>query len=164
MSALAINPYENFMKPPRNTGSSQCSEHINLIYSKALDHYHEPVSRRIVDSLYAEVVGILEECRVRNWDGYGADPISPAAIRDAILFISSMPAWLPHPEIVAEPSGEIGFQWDFGKNRKFAASIKGNNTIIYAGLLGSGSKISGVEIYNDSIPKVISESIKRISD
>lgn len=163
MSIAFAPEYESYLLPPRNTGASHCAEKLDDIVKEAYSHISKPVFRHAnVGELYTELNDLLSECSNVNWDGYGAMPITTAALLDAVMFISSMPKWLPHPEIVPENTGDIGFQWDFGKRKKFAVSLRGNNSISYAGLLGAGSKISGKEGYNGVLPKTILDNIKRI--
>ena len=163
MTALAIQGHQSFLASPRNTGSSACSEHIFEVVKETIEHLREPVSQQKPDRLYSELDGIFLECSEKNWDGYDAAPISTAAISEAGLFLSILPSMLPLPEIVPEPTGALGFEWNFGKNKVFAVSVKGNHSIAYAGLLGAGSKISGIEVYSESIPSIIIESIQRVS-
>jgi hypothetical protein len=113
--------------------------------------------------LFVELQNIFLECSKVNWDQYGANPISMDALSEAYWFVSSLPSWLPNPEVIPEPSGEIGLEWSFGKDKIFVITIKGNNSIAYAGLLGAGNRIRGIESYSEAIPQSIIESIRRIS-
>lgn len=105
---------------------------------------------------------IYNECAMPDWDGYGAAPLSAAAYEEAIRFVDAMPSWLPVPDIGPEPSGDIGFEWNNGKDRIFAASVDGTNTITYAGILGKDNDTSGTEVFHDAIPLTIIQSIERI--
>lgn len=165
MSGLSALSTSNYFFPPVNTGASECSNKLNDIVSQAYQHLQEPVSRLLnISDLIFELIESATDCSKENWDGYGALPIRHSAFLDSFEFITSMPSWMPHPEVVPESSGDIGFQWDIGSKKKFAVSFRGDNTISYAGLLGATSVISGKEVYCGSIPKVIIESIKRILD
>jgi len=164
MTALALTNHQSFLQPPRDTGTSVCADAIYKLIQDTIKHLKEPEIWHKSDSLIAELKSIYIECSVDNWDGYSARAISFAVFTEAHSFLLSYPSTLPQPEIVPEPSGEIGFEWNFGENKIFAASVKGNNSIAYAGLLGAGSKINGIEAYSDSIPQVILQSIKRIAD
>ena len=80
------------------------------------------------------MIHAYEECCEENWDGYGALAVSPVVLFEAIRFICALPQRLPTPEVVPEPTGDIGFEWNYGKNRTFVASVSGTKLINYAGL------------------------------
>lgn len=166
MSALAILDDNNYFPVPSlNTGASECSDKLNKVVAKAYRHIRTPLSRSLsIADLVPELFEVVEDCSDVNWDGYDALPIRLAAFKDSLSFMMSMPSWMPHPEVVPENSGDIGFQWNLGSKKKFAVSFRGDNTVSYAGLLGASSVISGKEIYSGSIPKVINESLRRIVD
>ena len=71
----------------------------------------------------------------RNWDGYGAEPISPNACKAARRFIwvlAQLSADLPAPDLVPKSSGTVGFEWDIGPaeayleigNTRFSGYVK----------------------------------------
>ena len=67
----------------------------------------------------------------------------------------------PMPQILAEPSSEIGLEWYKGKRLVFAISFSGRNMITYAGIFGI-NKIHGTEYFSDSIPSNVIENIRRL--
>jgi len=162
-TALAMPAYQNFLAQPRNTGSSDCSNHLSDIYESAITYLKEPISRKKIEEANGELWDVILECSVANWDGYGAEPVDFLAINEAFSFLNLLPVGLPLPEIMAEPNGEIGLEWDFGPNKVFVVSIKGNYSLAYAGILGAGSRTKGLESYSEAIPSVIIEGIKRIA-
>ena len=109
------------------------------------------------------VIQTYEECGEENWDGYGAFAVSPAVLFEAIQFICALPQRLPSPEVGPEPTGDIVFEWDYGKNHKFVASVSGTKLIDYAGLFGVGEKTHGTEVFDGSIPQILIEHISRVS-
>ncbi len=66
------------------------------------------------------------------------------------------------PEILAEPDGEIGFEWYKDKDSVFVISVSGNNIITYAGLFGTSNKTHGTEYFADELPRIILENIRRL--
>ena len=76
--------------------------------------------------------------------------------------IASFPLFLPLPDVVPEPTGEIAFEWYKDKHHVFVISVSGNNIITYAGLFGKMSKTRGTEYYTDSLPSIIIENIQRL--
>jgi len=111
---------------------------------------------QILDNLW-------EECSAAGWDGYEALPISREVYLEAKKLIMSLPvvSFIPMPEIVPEPSGEIAFEWSKGKRRTFIASVGGNNEIVYAGLFGL-NKTHGAEYFGDSLPVILIENLRRL--
>jgi hypothetical protein len=111
---------------------------------------------QILDNLW-------EECSVAGWDGYGALPIGREVYLEAKKLIMSLPvvSFIPMPEIVPEPSGEIAFEWSKGRRRTFIASVGGNNEIVYAGLFGL-NKTHGAEYFGDSLPVILIENLRRL--
>ena len=102
------------------------------------------------------------DCCKEDWDGYGALPVSQEAYHEAIRFLRAWPLPLPVPELGPEPEGDIGFEWNFGKNKVLAVSVHGTNFITYAGLLGAGNKTHGTEAFDGAIPQEIINKILRI--
>lgn len=114
--------------------------------------------------LIQELHEVFNECSIENWDGYGALPIQEKALLEAERFITVIPAFMPDPEIVPEPSGDIGLQWSFGENRILTVSFEGRDIITYAAILGSSERTKcGKEKFNNSIPQVILKGIEEIS-
>ncbi|MDZ7661957.1 hypothetical protein [Thiohalophilus sp.] len=162
-AAVALSPVQNFYIPSRNTGSSACSNELDDALMKTLKYMREPISRQSVETLVDEIIEVAGECYEDNWDGYDAQRISSLTTNEAISFAVSLPAEFPIPEVIPVATGEIAFEWDYGKNRIFVVTVKGNNSIAYAGLLGAGSRVKGIESYSEHVPKVVVDSVRRIS-
>lgn len=99
---------------------------------------------------------ITEDC-----DGYGAKPVSIDSVNEARKFISQLPSFFPKPEVVAEPSGELGLEWYKEKNKIFALSFNGRTMIAYAGIFWN-NKTHGIEYFEDSIQSTIIDSLRRV--
>ncbi len=104
----------------------------------------------------------FDECSVEGWDGYDALPITKGTYNEAKRLIESLPlTTFPMPEVVPEPSGEIGLEWYREERQVFVASVSGRNEIVYAGLFGI-NKLHGTEYFGDSLPSIILENLKRL--
>jgi hypothetical protein len=103
------------------------------------------------------------ECSLPNWDGEGAAPVSDAVCKRAEHFLRSLPPEIPSPEVVAEPDGEIAFEWHLTPRRVFSVSISSGGRLSYAGLFGDG-KTHGTEQYaaGEHIPAAILWNIHRL--
>lgn len=162
-AALAINGRFTFMDRLENTGSSEASRALVRFREKLSGELSSSVTWGRSDDLVSELFDIYNDCSTSNWDGYDALPITRKAILEAKRFINAMPIWMPTPEIVPEPDGDIGFQWSFGKDRILTVSFSGQNIISYASILGSPErKKYGSEIFNDSIPEEVIEGVGKI--
>lgn len=76
---------------------------------------------------------VFIECRIPNWDGNGAVPLSSALYKKAEQFIQALPVKFPVPEIVPEPDGEIAFEWRNRWGRVLSVSLASNGrlTLLY---------------------------------
>src|SRR3972149_10128081 len=129
MTALTI-PADSFhtfrVSTPSLVGSP-----IKIFYpeeTKSFSYDEKHIPRDISD-LELSLVQIFFECSVSDWAGYGPKPISKDALYEALDFISMIPKSFQLPEIVPEPNGEIGFEWNFGENRILVASVKGTGIV-----------------------------------
>lgn len=152
----------SFYGVPSGTGFSDDSKSLMENLKNQIRQLCEPMT--IGSSLEYTVLSLIEvykECSVANWDGYGANPLSKDSIFEAYKFIDLIPSSFPMPQVVAEPSGEIGLEWHKDKGLIFAISFSGNNMISYAGIFGS-NKTHGTEYFGDTIPTIIIENLKRL--
>lgn len=103
----------------------------------------------ILDNLY-------KECSVKNWDGYGAEPLCKELREVVEKFLNLLPNNIPDPDIIPDTDGEISLDWYREKNTIFSISIGKNNQLNYAFRSGNGKEsYCGSEIFNDKIPKPI---------
>lgn len=129
--------------------------------SFSLDREFTP---RVISDFKHTLLNIYSECSIKDWDGYGAKAISYDAVVEALEFINMLPISFQLPEILPEPDGDIGFEWNYGDSRTFVASFKGTGVVTYAGLLGSEElRVRGTEILDSSLLQYIERILSRIS-
>lgn len=145
-----------------SNGASPTSRNLQQLVDATFTDLNRAVTWDHLGQSRAALDEIYHECTESNWDGYGALPVAEPAYDEAVRFLEALPSWLPIPEIVPEPSGEIGFEWNLGKNQVFVVSVNGTNRITYAGLLGTGNKAHGTELFDGSIPQTIIDHLTRI--
>lgn len=162
MTTVAIQRHTAVLSSFFNTGMSEAARNLQRIYSKDINRLRASETWNRLRPAFATLKEIYQECAEKDWDGYGALPISHATYYEARRFLDALPSWLPAPEIEPEPEGNIGFEWNFGKTRVLVASVNGTNRITYAGLLGAGNKTCGTEIFDGSIPQTFIDYISRI--
>lgn len=131
---------------------------------EAIDQLRKSVTitfGRPLDEMRDSLNEIFRECMRADWDGYGAVAISEDAYEEAKKIINLLPSSIPVPEILAEPTGDIGFEWHKGEGQVFAISVRGKNLIFFAGL-NAGNKVHGSEYFEDTIPLVIRQYLRRL--
>ena len=109
--------------------------------------------------LIQEIQELYKEHSENNWDGYGAERISPGAFIEAKRVAEMLPQDLPEPDVIPEPNGDIAFEWYRSKRKVFIISVDGSSVINYAGLYGRVSRVHGSEYFTDEIPANILEKI-----
>lgn len=148
---------------------------VSTFGSSASAHYvaeqSEQGRRRLQESfslglagkgIFDELRSVAEECRTPNWDGYGAAPINPQVLRQAFLFLESLPLGTPPPSVGAEPDGHLTLEWHRAPHRTLSVSIRPDSDLHYAALLGL-SKAYGTEPFSGAVPQVIWDLIQRVS-
>ena len=114
--------------------------------------------------LYEVLSSLLEvykECSNADWDGYGAVGVTSDAYEEAKKIIDLLPSSIQMPEIVPEPTGEIGLEWRRARGRIFIMSVNGSHRISYAGIF-DGNETHGLEHYEKTLPPVVTEHLRRL--
>lgn len=114
-------------------------------------------------SLLGDIYSIYNEHSVPDWDGYDAVPISEKTIDNALNLGRLLPAGIPLPEVIPEPTGEIAFEWYRDKTHVFIISVGESNIVSYAGLFGKQIQAHGTEYIDDHIPRTLLNHISRLS-
>ncbi|MBF0556539.1 MAG: hypothetical protein HQK96_18630, partial [Nitrospirae bacterium] len=107
------------------------------------------------------LLDIYNECSSVDWDGYGACAITEDSFEEAQRIIDALPFSIPTPEIVAEPTGDIGFEWYRGKGQVFVMSVSGEQRITYAGLF-AGNEVHGSEHFDGVLSSTIIQNLMRL--
>ena len=165
MTAIAVPGSSNFRTRSYRTGSSEVSRSLQKSFDEIVQNLRTAVTWNYhgnTPDVLNTLKEIYMECSEESWDGYGAMPISQATYSEAMRFLDALPSWIPTPEIVPEPDGDIGFEWNRGKDWVFVASVNGTNHITYAGIFGVSNKAHGTELFDGSIPKTLSDQIMRL--
>lgn len=116
---------------------------------------------RPLDEAVSSLRETFQECFIPDWDGYNALPVNEDAFAEAKTIIELLPTSMIMPEIMAEPNGEIAFEWRKGKNHIFIMSVSGRQQITYAGIFG-GNKTHGIEYFKGTLPTIILDYIRRV--
>ena len=116
---------------------------------------------RPVDDAFFALREVYKDCCQADWDGYGASAVTEDAYKEAEKIINLLPSSIKIPEITAEPTGEIGLEWRRGRGQVFIISVGGRHRINYAGIFG-GNKTHGSEYFEETLPSIIIEHLRRL--
>ncbi len=98
-----------------------------------------------------EAADLFFDCSQQGWDGYNAQPISNESVNCVHHLIDILPRNIGFPDLVPEPSGEIGLQWRKG-NEKMIVIKLARRRIIFSVILASDEKYSGQKQFIGQIP------------
>jgi hypothetical protein len=104
-----------------------------------------------------------QEASVEDWDGYGALPVSHAAVSQAAAFIRSLPASVPLPEVSVDPDGEVALDWLGARDQVFSISFGESSRVAYAGIDGTDRWRGAEHFDGQSIPQFLLMGIRRIA-
>lgn len=115
-----------------------------------------------LESTIREELGtVWEECRHRDWDGFGALPVSQDTLGNAYKFLESLPLGCPAPSVGAEPDGQLTLEWHRGPRRTLSLSVTPEGDLHYAALVGP-NRVYGTEAFFGDAPDAIIDLIRRI--
>lgn len=164
MSTLAaFSPY-SYSTRAKNTGMSPTAAELERKVGRSDTRVSEfSTSRSLVkQSVFDSLSDTFNECGEEGWNGGSARAVSRQTFENARRFLSILPASLPVPDVMAEPDGEIAFEWRAPNKSVFSVSVGQADTIAFAGLFGYGSKQHGTEPFDDTIPPVVLNAIRRV--
>lgn len=141
------------------TGSSAASEPASRLKAHATRAYHH-YAKTGFELIEQQIAEVRATCADQGWDGYSARPIEAITVEQAMRFALALPRNLPVPDIVAEPDGEIAFDWAGSDGRVISVSIGPTGTLAYAALLSEHSRQNGSEQLGEAIPPRVIRAIQ----
>ncbi|MGQ0765946.1 MAG: hypothetical protein ACT4OZ_09795 [Gemmatimonadota bacterium] len=147
----------------RKTTYSDEGEHLREAVAQLIDLNERSFSiSGAQNTVIASIREIASNCSFRDWDGYGAAPISARALKTAEALIRALPSGFPLPEVAPEPDGAISLDWTQSRRRSFSVSAGQTDRLAFAWLDGTDGG-HGVERFDGvSIPRRIAEGISSI--
>lgn len=118
------------------------------------------ISYQAADRL-SSLVEAVAETSLPNWDGHGADPVSPLAVYFAHQLLASIPETWPSPEIAVDPDGDVSLEWSNGPRSVLSVSVDSTGMLHYAALFGD-TRFHGAEAFVDRLPEAIMHGLSRI--
>lgn len=146
-----------------SSGASPYAERIPSQYRAFVSRFIESAtgSQRIAEPRQA-IYDVYERCKEKNWNGEGADPISVTTAMRAGHLVLALPSHFPVPEIFADPTGAIAFEWYRRPKHRFVLSVYGNGSIEFAGLLGVGNEVYGAARMGDGLPEIVRDHLRQL--
>lgn len=111
--------------------------------------------------VFDELYSVAARCRVGDWDGYGAAPVSVDVYALASQFLRALPLGIAAPSVGAEPDGHLTLEWYRSPRRLLSVSISPEGDLHYAALLGP-NKAYGTEAFFGDVPRPILDLIHRV--
>jgi hypothetical protein len=102
--------------------------------------------------LLEELFALERDHAEPDWDGYGAEPISSAALFRAKAFIRSLPESLATPELSVEPDGAISLDWMPSRAKTYSISIGDSDRLAYAWVDGTDKGHAVTRAVDGGIP------------
>ena len=156
-SATAFHLFPTFAGTASDNAVSAGPRVARELFQRLESHLNRPVTTAKTLALREVLADIIQECSRADWDGHGARPVSPAAIVESLLLMRFLPRSASVPEIVAEPSGALGFEWHDDRGSAFVVSVSGTGRINYAAILPGGTRKYGAERFSRELPSVVRE-------
>ncbi len=160
--ALGPTTYRGVSYVPNNALSREAQE-VGNAWSEMLATLANVASVQPRLNAIRELKNLYTECSSENWDGEGAAPISQETYHEAVKFLRMLPLTIEMPETVPEPNGSIGFEWHRNQ-RVFVVSVKGKQSLSYAGVFGPGVTARGSEDFIDSISNTVITNLQRLRE
>ncbi len=115
-------------------------------------------------SLISALTVLGQECREANWDGYGANPVNPVALRRAEELIASLPDNISLPECSIEPDGCISLDWMPTAYRTLSLSVTASDRLPYAWVDGTDRGHAVGRLRDGQLPPRLIEEIHRFTN
>lgn len=143
-------------------GASETAQFVAEQAEKMRGRLHESYALGLAGKgVFDELYSVAERCLVRDWDGYGAAPVSADAYALASQFLRALPLGIAAPSVGAEPDGQLTFEWYRSPRRLLSVSISPDADLHYAALLGP-NKAYGTEAFFGEVPRMILDLIHRV--
>jgi hypothetical protein len=151
---------------PISTSSQQTPSEGSSAEAQKLHAEMNDVFNRIKSSeqqwVFSELAELSINASHHDWDNLGSAPLDADTYQIAKRFILALPSSLPAPELTVDRDGEVNFDWFGSGGQIFSASLRKDGRIAFAGQISIRNRQSGLEEFNDSVPKRIVEGIRTI--
>jgi hypothetical protein len=142
-------------------GFSPTAQFIDSYRHREQFRWRETDSFGVDHFLLEDLYDVWEECRVRNWDGHQAVPVSRDSLRHTYQLLEVLPSGLPTPSLCAEPCGEVTLEWYASPRRLLSVSVSADGELHYAALLGRKRQY-GTEVFQGEFPATLAQIVREV--
>lgn len=128
-------------------------EKANSDVSITIGHRYSQLFQWIVDARSA--------AETDNWDGDGAPAIDARVVDAAIILSNALPQSLPLPQVQAEPTGEITFEWYKDRTHVAVLAVDCAN-VRWSAIAGTDAPRSGAAPFMKTLPSAALAVIREV--
>lgn len=112
-------------------------------------------------TLFDRIIAARASAEFDNWDGEGAPAIGQRAVDAAIAISCALPSSIPMPQVQAESTGEVSFEWYKDKRHVAVLAVDGDS-VRWSGIVGTDATRSGVEPYRRLLPMAALDVVREV--
>jgi hypothetical protein len=142
-------------------GFSQAASHISSIEAGQNRRFRQAQTFNR-DSTIEELWDVWNSCKERNWDGFGAFPVSQDCYLYAAQLVRSLSYNFPAPSFGAEPDGELTIEWYKSPYRTISLSMTSDGHIHFSAIFGPYDFVNGTTAFNGELPSDIKALILKV--
>lgn len=128
---------------------------------------HDLSHSRTLGESYSSILEQLEEleaqCSLPNWDGEGAEAVSPAAVVLAKCLAVLLAKDFPQPEVTVGKRGEVVFDWIENQKRMVTVYVAPSGLIRFAYVRDGGSDL-GSFVFTGRVDPRLTTFIHKLSE
>jgi hypothetical protein len=144
-----------------SAGSSRAAHDLRARFSELMLNFIGSSLGMGGKGVLNELDSVAEECKLENWDGYGAKALAPQSYETARQFLEAFPLGTPAPSLSASPLGFVTIEWYRSRNRTLSVSVDADSQLHYAALLGPAKQYGREPFYGD-VPASIQSLINQV--
>ncbi len=114
-----------------------------------------------VDWTQRALLQTYQQCRIPDWDGHDARPVTAETLLMARRVLDVLPPGLPQPAFGAEPDGELTMEWYRSPRRLLSVSIRDDGDLNYAALIGT-ERVFGQVSFCGALPDTLATLIRKV--
>ena len=149
---------------PTDRGTSETAVRLSCEVAAVLHAFKEERLATSVDfqESIAQIDELASECRLADWDGYGARAVNIQSIELAKRMVLALPKDFEAPLVAAHPDGEVALTWRGQRGTDFSVSIGPSGQLSYAAVFGPSVVSYGSDNFTDDLPATILDHLRRL--